>query len=72
MPQNVLSITQVNEYIRSIIDNDNLLVNVAVKGENQYQLNVLHIAPINKSELLVNFYYLANMQVYILTHKQTC
>lgn len=33
MTQKVLTISQINEYIRSIIDNDNLLVNVAVKGE---------------------------------------
>lgn len=36
---------------------------VATKGENQYQLSVLHVAPINKSELLVNVYYLANQAV---------
>ena len=36
---------------------------VATKGENQYQLNVLHVAPINKSELLVNVYYLPNQAV---------
>ena len=33
MAQNVLTITQINEYIRSMMDNDRLLVNVAVKGE---------------------------------------
>ena len=33
MPQNVLSITQVNEYIRSIMDRDVLLANLAVRGE---------------------------------------
>lgn len=36
---------------------------VATKGENQYQLYVYHIAPVNKSELLVNVYYLANLAV---------
>ena len=33
MAQNVLTITQINEYIRSMMDGDRLLVNVAVKGE---------------------------------------
>lgn len=33
MNEHVLSITQVNEYIRSIMDNDRLLAGVAVKGE---------------------------------------
>lgn len=33
MAQNVLTITQINEYIRAMMDNDRLLVNVAVKGE---------------------------------------
>ena len=33
MPQNVLSITQINEYIRNKMDGDNLLTNVAVQGE---------------------------------------
>ena len=33
MTQKVLTISQINEYIRSIMDNDNLLINVAVKGE---------------------------------------
>lgn len=33
---------------------------VVTRGENPYQLSVLHIAPINRSELLVNVYYLAN------------
>lgn len=33
MAQNVLTITQINEYIRSMMDHDSLLVNVAVKGE---------------------------------------
>lgn len=33
MQQQALSITQINEYIRSMMDNDNLLVGVAVKGE---------------------------------------
>jgi len=33
MPQNVLSITQVNEYIRNRMDSDGLLTNLAVKGE---------------------------------------
>lgn len=33
MAQNVLTITQINEYIRSMMDHDGLLVNVAVKGE---------------------------------------
>lgn len=33
MPQDVLSITQVNEYIRAVIDRDSLLAGVAVRGE---------------------------------------
>ena len=33
MPQQVLSITQINEYIRTIMDGDRLLSGVAVKGE---------------------------------------
>lgn len=33
MPQEVLSITQVNEYIRAVIDRDDLLSSVAVRGE---------------------------------------
>lgn len=33
MAQNVLTITQINEYIRSMMDGDRLLTNVAVKGE---------------------------------------
>lgn len=33
MAQNVLTITQINEYIRSMMDHDGLLANVAVKGE---------------------------------------
>ena len=33
MPQDVLSITQINEYIRSVIDRDGLLSGVAVRGE---------------------------------------
>ena len=33
MAQQVLTITQINEYIRSMMDNDRLLMNVAVKGE---------------------------------------
>ncbi len=33
MAQQVLSITQINEYIRSMMDRDRLLLNVAVKGE---------------------------------------
>lgn len=33
MSQQVLSITQINEYIRTVIDRDGLLVNVAVRGE---------------------------------------
>jgi len=33
MPQQVLSITQVNEYIRALVDRDALLSGVAVKGE---------------------------------------
>ena len=33
MPQDVLSITQVNEYIRAIMDRDGLLSGVAVRGE---------------------------------------
>jgi exodeoxyribonuclease VII large subunit len=33
MSQRVLTITQVNEYIRTLMDGDRLLVNLAVKGE---------------------------------------
>lgn len=33
MSQQVLSITQINEYIRSVIDQDSLLAGIAVKGE---------------------------------------
>lgn len=33
MPQNVLSITQINEYIRRMMDMDGLLAGVAVRGE---------------------------------------
>ena len=33
MAQQVLSITQINEYIRSVIDSDGLLAGVAVRGE---------------------------------------
>ncbi len=33
MAQKVLTITQINEYIRTMMDGDRLLVNVAVKGE---------------------------------------
>lgn len=33
MAQQVLSITQINEYIRSMMDRDQLLLNIAVKGE---------------------------------------
>lgn len=33
MAQNILTITQINEYIRAMMDNDRLLMNVAVKGE---------------------------------------
>lgn len=33
MAQNVLTITQINEYIRAMMDGDRLLMNVAVKGE---------------------------------------
>lgn len=33
MAQQVLTITQINEYIRSMMDSDRLLVNVAAKGE---------------------------------------
>ena len=33
MAQNVLSVTQINEYIRSRMDADELLSGVAVKGE---------------------------------------
>ncbi len=39
MAQNVLTITQINEYIRGIMDGDRLLNNVAVKGEiSNYKL----------------------------------
>lgn len=33
MAQNILTITQINEYIRAMMDSDRLLMNVAVKGE---------------------------------------
>ena len=33
MSQQVLSITQINEYIRSMMDRDALLGSIAVKGE---------------------------------------
>ena len=33
MAQQILTITQINEYIRSMMDSDRLLMNVAVKGE---------------------------------------
>lgn len=33
MSQKILSITQINEYIRTVMDGDSLLANVAVKGE---------------------------------------
>lgn len=39
MAQNILTIAQINEYIRTIMDHDRLLVNVAVKGEiSNYKL----------------------------------
>ena len=39
MSQEVLSITQINEYIRSVIDHDGLLAGVAVRGEiSNYKL----------------------------------
>ena len=39
MAQNVLSVTQVNEYIRAQMDNDPLLTGVAVRGEiSNYKL----------------------------------
>ena len=39
MAQNILSITQLNEYIRSRMDADPLLVQVAVRGEiSNYKL----------------------------------
>ena len=39
MGQQIISVTQINEYIRSMLDNDRLLVNVAVKGEiSNYKL----------------------------------
>ena len=39
MQQQVLSISQINEYIRSMMDSDRLLMNVAVKGEiSNYKL----------------------------------
>lgn len=36
---------------------------VVTRGENPLQLSVLHIAPISRSELLVNVYYLANQAI---------
>ena len=39
MAQQVITVTQINEYIRSIMDNDRLLNNVAIKGEiSNYKL----------------------------------
>ena len=39
MAQQVISVTQINEYIRSMMDADRLLANVAVKGEvSNYKL----------------------------------
>ena len=39
MSQNVLSITQINEYIRARMDEDSLLAGVAVRGEiSNYKL----------------------------------
>lgn len=39
MPQNVLSITQINEYIRTVMDKDSLLSAIAVRGEiSNYKL----------------------------------
>lgn len=39
MAQNVLTVTQINEYIRAMMDGDRLLMNVAVKGEiSNYKL----------------------------------
>ena len=33
MPQQILSVTQINEYIRSVMDNDSFLNGVAIRGE---------------------------------------
>ena len=33
MGTNVLSVSQINEHIRTIVDRDSLLTNVAVRGE---------------------------------------
>ena len=33
MGQQVLSVTQINEYIRSVMDADSLLTGVAIRGE---------------------------------------
>ena len=39
MPQEILSITQINEYIRSVLDRDTLLASVAIRGEiSNYKL----------------------------------
>lgn len=39
MPQEILSITQINEYIRSLVDRDGLLSSIAVRGEiSNYKL----------------------------------
>lgn len=39
MAQQVITVTQINEYIRSMMDNDRLLNNVAIKGEiSNYKL----------------------------------
>lgn len=39
MPQQVLSVTQINEYIRTMIDSDGFLANLAIRGEiSNYKL----------------------------------
>ena len=50
------SIEDMNAYKAAVIEKGY----VVTRGESPYQLSVLHIAPTNKSELLVNVYYLAN------------
>ena len=39
MAQQIISVTQINEYIRAMMDGDRLLNNVAIKGEiSNYKL----------------------------------
>lgn len=43
MSQQVLSISQINEYIRTVVDSDPMLGNVAVQGEiSNYKMQPGH------------------------------